>query len=80
MSDKKIKNIFVQGPVNASFVGESIASHSTKTNIGAHQIFLGQVRRDEIGGKFVEAIEYTAFEERLTKWMQYAKILLQNIH
>ena len=63
MSDKKIKNIFVQGPVNASFVGESIASHSTKTNIGAHQIFLGQVRRDEINGKFVEAIEYTAFEE-----------------
>jgi molybdopterin synthase catalytic subunit len=63
MSDKKIKNIFVQGAIGASFIGDSIARHNTKTDIGAHQIFLGQVRRDEIGDKFVAAIEYTAFEE-----------------
>ncbi len=63
MSEKKIKNIFVQGPVAAAFIGESIQKHSTKTGIGGHSIFLGQVRADTIDGKEVAAIEYTSFEE-----------------
>jgi len=63
MSAKTTKNIFIQGPIAASFIGESINSHSTKMGIGAHQIFLGQVRKDEINGNAVTAIEYTAFEE-----------------
>ncbi|RNL81693.1 molybdenum cofactor biosynthesis protein MoaE [Sinomicrobium pectinilyticum] len=57
------KNIFRQGAIPASFVGESIAKHSSKTEIGAHSIFLGQVRADEAEGKKVTAIEYTAYEE-----------------
>ena len=46
MSEKKLKNIFVEGPISASFIAESIAKHGAKTDIGAHQIFLGQVRDD----------------------------------
>lgn len=61
--ERKIKNIFVQGPVTPSFVADSIARHSTKTDIGAHSIFMGQVRADVIDGKTVAAIEYTAYEE-----------------
>lgn len=57
------KNIFVQGPVEASFIANSIQKHSTKTNIGAHSIFLGQVRADVINEKKVLAIEYTSYEE-----------------
>ena len=56
---KKKKNIFVQGPVEASFIAESIQKHSTKTDIGAHSIFLGQVPGDVIDGKTVVAIEYS---------------------
>ncbi|MBL4674782.1 MAG: molybdenum cofactor biosynthesis protein MoaE [Mucilaginibacter sp.] len=63
MSDKRIKNIFIKGPVSPSFIADSIGKHSSKTSIGAHQIFLGQVRRDEVDGKTVTAIEYTAFED-----------------
>ncbi|MDP4261348.1 MAG: molybdenum cofactor biosynthesis protein MoaE [Bacteroidota bacterium] len=63
MTAKKIKNIFMQGPVPASFIGESIQQHSAKTGIGGHSIFLGQVRADAIDGKEVSAIEYTAYEE-----------------
>lgn len=63
MSDKQIKNIFIQGPVPPSFIAESIGKHSSKTSIGAHQIFLGQVRGDEVSGKVVTAIEYTAFDD-----------------
>lgn len=63
MTERKIKNIFVQGPVSAAFIGDSIQKHSDKTGIGAHSIFLGQVRADEIDGRKVAAIEYTSFEE-----------------
>jgi molybdopterin synthase catalytic subunit len=63
MKEKKLKNIFVQGAIDPAFIGESIAQHQTKTDIGGHSIFLGQVRADEIEGKTVAAIEYTAYEE-----------------
>ncbi len=63
MKEKKPKNIFVQGPVAASFIAESIQKHSTQTTIGGHSIFLGQVRADVIDDKKVDAIEYTAYEE-----------------
>jgi len=63
MTERKPKNIFVQGAIQASFIADSIQKHSTKTNIGGHSIFLGQVRADEIEGKKVSAIEYTAYEQ-----------------
>ncbi|SEM28381.1 molybdopterin synthase catalytic subunit [Chryseobacterium taichungense] len=59
----KIKNIFQDSPISPLFIAESITKHSTKTEIGAHQIFLGQIRADEIGNKTVKAIEYTAYED-----------------
>ena len=63
------KNIFVQGPVAPEFIGESIRKHSSNTAIGAHSIFLGQVRADEIDGQKVAAIEYTAYEEMALEQM-----------
>src|SRR5258706_14714869 len=63
MSDRKIKNIFYQGAIPASFIAESIQKHRTQTAIGGHSIFLGQIRADEKDGKKVAAIEYTAYEQ-----------------
>ncbi|WP_205958047.1 molybdenum cofactor biosynthesis protein MoaE [Flavivirga algicola] len=63
MKDKKIKNVFRQGAISSEFIGESIYKHQTKTSIGAHNIFLGQVRADIIDDKTVSAIEYTAYED-----------------
>jgi len=63
MSEKKRKKMFVDGPISPEKIAKSIANHQTKTNIGAHDIFLGQVRADVIKGKRVTAIEYTAYEE-----------------
>lgn len=60
---QKVKNIFWEGPIPASKVADSLQSHASKTQIGAHALFLGQVRADEkIEGK-VTAIEFTAYEE-----------------
>lgn len=62
-----MKNCFREGAITSSFIGDSIAKHQVKTNIGAHQIFLGQVRKDQIKEKFVAAIDYSAHEEMANK-------------
>jgi len=69
MKEKKTNNIFVQGPIAASFIADSIQKHSSKTDIGAHSIFLGQVRDDKMDGKEVASIEYTAYEEMALEMM-----------
>ena len=61
--EKTLKNCFKSGAIEANFIGEAITKHQNKTNIGAHQLFLGQVRADDIDGKIVQSIDYTAFEE-----------------
>jgi molybdopterin synthase catalytic subunit len=60
---EKIKNIFLRGPVTASFIAESIDKHRNRTSIGGHSIFLGQVRADTINKRQVAGIEYSAYEE-----------------
>lgn len=63
MGEHKKKQVFVSGAIPASFIADSIAKHSSKTDIGAHSIFLGQVRKDMKEGKEIVAIEYTTHEE-----------------
>lgn len=63
MEKKKPKPVFMDGPIAPSFLANSIEKHATKTSIGAHELFLGQVREDEHNGATVTAIEYTAYEE-----------------
>lgn len=62
-----MKNCFKEGAIAPEFIANSIAHHQVKTQIGAHQIFLGQVRNDEIEGKEVIAIDYSANEEMANK-------------
>ena len=62
-TDKPKKTSFVQGAISSDFIGNSIAKHQSKTTIGAHNIFLGQVRADTIDRKTVVAIEYSAYED-----------------
>lgn len=56
-------SVFVPGDISPSFISESISKHSSKKEIGAHSIFLGQVRDDIINGKKVVAIDYSCYEE-----------------
>tara|TARA_R110000868_G_scaffold337359_2_gene598234 strand:- start:15951 stop:16394 length:444 start_codon:yes stop_codon:yes gene_type:complete len=63
MEKSKIKNVFVEGAISSEFIANSIAKHQSKTTIGAHNIFLGQVRADIIEGQEVTAIEYSAYDE-----------------
>ncbi len=67
MKNNKKKSVFIDGAISSAFIADSIAKHQTKTSIGAHNIFLGQVRADEVNGKKVSAIEYTTYEEMANK-------------
>lgn len=62
-----MKNFFLNGPISPNFISNSIYKHQIKHNIGAHNIFLGQVRKDTIKSNVVSAIEYSAYEEMANK-------------
>jgi molybdopterin synthase catalytic subunit len=63
MTEKIINTLLIEGPISSEFIAGIIRLHSLRTDIGAHSIFLGQVRRDEAGGSWVAAIEYTTQAE-----------------
>lgn len=63
MKEKKKKSLFVDGAIPSEKIANSISNHSSKTNIGAHSIFLGQVRADQTDKGIVNAIEYSSHEE-----------------
>lgn len=63
MSNTKSHKVFVNGAISPQFIADCIEKHNSKTTIGAHDIFLGQVRNDVIKGKTVQAIEYSSYEE-----------------
>ena len=73
----KKRDIFTEGPIAPAFIAESIAKHATRHDIGAHEIFLGQVRADMVdgggtGGKIpapTTAIEYTAYRDMANEQM-----------
>tara|TARA_Y100001958_G_C21065124_1_gene426650 strand:+ start:275 stop:730 length:456 start_codon:yes stop_codon:yes gene_type:complete len=64
---EKIKDVFIDGAITSEFISKSVKAHQSKTNIGAHNIFLGQVRADNKNGKIVKAIEYEAYKDMANK-------------
>jgi len=54
---------FVDGAVPVAALGELIEAYRQSGQTGAHTFFLGQVRRDRIDGRWVTAIEYSAYRE-----------------
>ena len=61
------KTVFIQGEITSAFIANAISKHQTKTGIGAHNIFLGQIRKDEVAGKTVSAIEFSCYEAMAEK-------------
>jgi molybdopterin synthase catalytic subunit len=59
-------NYLTDGPVSQKTISWLIEKMNSRTDSGGHMIFLGQVRADEINGKKVKAIEYSAYIELVT--------------
>jgi molybdopterin synthase catalytic subunit len=55
-------DILINGPVTTSIISEAVEQVGKLKDAGGHSIFLGQVRADNIAGKQVVAIEYSAYE------------------
>lgn len=64
---KKAKKNLIDGPITATKMADLVQKHQHKTDIGAHSLFMGQVRADEIDGKAVISITYSAYEEMAEK-------------
>jgi molybdopterin synthase catalytic subunit len=58
-----ISNYLISGPITQREISHLLEKAGKKTDSGGHSIFLGQVRADDINGKKVMAIEYSAYEE-----------------
>ena len=81
----KKRDIFTEGPITPASIAESISKHATRHDIGAHEIFLGQVRADQIATSSgdgvvmssaaetrqptVKSIEYTAYRDMANEQM-----------
>ncbi|MFI5221233.1 MAG: molybdenum cofactor biosynthesis protein MoaE [Bacteroidia bacterium] len=61
--EKREHSFFQDGAISPETIAASIAHHSAKKNIGAHQIFLGQVREDEKNEKKIMAIQFDVYPE-----------------
>jgi molybdopterin synthase catalytic subunit len=57
------ENYLTCGPISQKLISRLIEKTSGKTDSGGHMLFLGQVRADEIQGKKVKSIEYSAYSE-----------------
>jgi molybdopterin synthase catalytic subunit len=56
------RNLLINGPVSGIIIASLLEEMGKKTLCGGHSLFLGQVRADEVEGKTVRAIDYTAYE------------------
>jgi molybdopterin synthase catalytic subunit len=56
-------NYLTAGPISPETISQVIEKMSCKTDCGGISMFLGQVRADDVEGKKVKAIEYSAFVE-----------------
>jgi len=75
---KQKKTVFIEGPIPPDLIVHSITKLQTNTNIGAHDIFLGQVRADHRNGKTVTAITYEAYTEMAaTKFHKIKKLTFE---
>ncbi len=67
---EKHSSIFIQGAIPVEKLTRMMEHHRNKTGIGAHDMFIGQVRADVKNNVPVRFIEYTAYEEMALKVYQ----------
>jgi len=75
-----MKKVFIEGAITPEFIAQSLAKHQTKHSIGAHNIFLGQVRADEVAQQKVTASNIPVMKKWPTlNWRPLERKLFRNI-
>ena len=62
-----MEEIFVEGPIPSSMIKSMIDTASETENTGALNLFLGQIRADDISSKTVTGIDYSCYESMAIK-------------
>ncbi len=57
----------VGGPITPMLISELMTLGNNDASAGAVSIFIGKVRDDEVGGRRVSAIEYSAYDDMAVK-------------
>ncbi|NLE35565.1 MAG: molybdenum cofactor biosynthesis protein MoaE [Bacteroidales bacterium] len=57
----------IGGPITPLLISELMTMGNDDAGTGAVSVFIGRVRNDEVDGKRVTAIEYSAYEEMAAK-------------
>lgn len=61
------ENILIEGPVSQAVILKGLDSFNQHPDTGGISVFIGKVRNDFVSGKYVKAIEYSAFEALVIK-------------
>ncbi|TAF65670.1 MAG: molybdenum cofactor biosynthesis protein MoaE [Cytophagales bacterium] len=61
---------FLQGAITPTHIAEIVQQNAAMLTLGAHSLFLGQVRADEKENGSITAIEYTCYAEMATAQIQ----------
>jgi len=69
-------NYLKNGPITLSAIAPLMDKMGENDDCGGHSVFMGQVRSDEIGGKKVKAIEYSAYDEMVNNEAEKIKHLV----
>jgi len=67
------KNHLIEGPISPEFIAAKIEKHHGRNQIGAHSMFLGQVRADKSDGRQTIGIEYSAYNDMVSKTIKEIK-------
>ena len=75
------ENILIAGPITPDLITAYLKAISRRTDAGGHSFFIGQVRADNIAGKRVKAIEYSAYEKMVrTEADKIVKMILSEFN
>lgn len=61
------RNFLTEGPVTHEIIGSLLDKIAERSDAGGQSVFLGRVRADNIKGKIVRAIDYSAYEGMVTE-------------
>ena len=69
-----MSEIFVHGPIPSTMIQNIVDEASSVDNTGALNLFLGQIRADDIESKTVRAIDYSCYESMALKSFEALKM------
>ncbi|MBI2967641.1 MAG: molybdenum cofactor biosynthesis protein MoaE [Bacteroidetes bacterium] len=64
---------FIKGAISTRYISGMIGKHGENSGLGAHVIFLGQVRSDKKNKKVVKEIQYSVYAPMAEKEFQKIK-------